>query len=115
MYRLHLPIIGCLFAALFAADAAAADLHEQVLAAQRAHHAAVSRQVSPRIAQPVIAPAPRAPAHPARYTIGGRACQGVTFPGREHGRNATFGATRCYDVHGRPFLVPGSRYLVRYD
>jgi len=43
------------------------------------------------------------------------ACHGVVGHGYDHfGRRATFGGTMCYDRAGRGYVVPGSRYVIRY-
>jgi hypothetical protein len=58
---------------------------------------------------------------PARHWRGyyGRprrtACYPVVGKGRDHfGRRARFGGTMCYDRAGRSYIVPGSRYVIRY-
>lgn len=43
------------------------------------------------------------------------ACHAVVSNGRDHfGRRARFGGTMCYDRAGRAYVVPGSRYVIRY-
>ena len=42
-------------------------------------------------------------------------CRPVVSHGRDHfGRRAKFGGTLCYDRIGNPYVVPGSRYVIRY-
>jgi len=42
-------------------------------------------------------------------------CHPVVGYGHDHfGRRAEFGGTMCYDRFGRGYVVPGSRYLIRY-
>ena len=42
-------------------------------------------------------------------------CQAVVGNGYDHfGRRARFGGTMCYDRAGRAYIVPGSRYVIRY-
>jgi hypothetical protein len=45
-----------------------------------------------------------------------RSCRIVTKSAVWHGRPAKIAGTLCYDRHGRPYIVPGSRRVIgRYD
>ena len=41
-------------------------------------------------------------------------CYPVTKAYDYHGRPALFGGTRCRDHYGNAWIVPGSRYFIRY-
>jgi hypothetical protein len=44
-----------------------------------------------------------------------RACHATYKDGYDyHGRPARIGGTMCYDRFGRAYIVPGSRYVIRY-
>lgn len=46
---------------------------------------------------------------------GSYGCQKVSKHGRDGaGRLAKIGGTQCYDRHGTPYIVPGSRYIIEY-
>ena len=47
-----------------------------------------------------------------RYTS--HECRTVIKKAYEHGRLAKIAGKLCYDRHGNPYIVKGSRYVVRY-
>lgn len=44
----------------------------------------------------------------------GEDCRRVHKRGHFDGREARIGGTMCYDRHGEPYIVDGSRYVVEY-
>ena len=43
-----------------------------------------------------------------------RPCHATSKVGFDHGRRARIGGTMCYDTYGSPYIVRGSRYIIRY-
>ncbi|MFQ5533200.1 MAG: hypothetical protein ACE5EM_00050 [Sphingomonadales bacterium] len=60
----------------------------------------------------------RGAAHTLRHVYGSGhhpapACHPVSKPGYDHhGRRIRIGGTMCYDRHGEPYVVQGSRYII---
>ena len=48
------------------------------------------------------------------YPSNHRNCHDVVKNGYVNGRFAKIGATRCYDHHGRAYIVQGSRHVIHF-
>lgn len=48
------------------------------------------------------------------FNSGHNRCRRVSKHDYHHGREALIGGTLCYDSYGNPYIVRGSRYIIRY-